>query len=176
MPHLSVAVVGPPLCTAGKPATVDVVTGHLRDRGTVQHVRLFPLGCHVLFAGADAGMHPMNSTNDKKINPETAAHKPSPRLRLPNRELTAAPPPAMPTTTSGPHEGGEGGEGGGQPRSAVTNEQFLLTLFPALDEGAKVLALAKPGNPHTGGWVGFDAVDAGRRCGFNTNNFFIREL
>ncbi|MBA3510452.1 DNA-primase RepB domain-containing protein [Sphingomonas sp.] len=107
-------------------------------------------------------------TTDKHDNPneDTNAPSKSPRLRVPGRATT---PPAA---RAGPEQEGEGGEGGDGPPPTVTNRAFLDAIFPALPEGARVLALAKPGDPRTGGWGGFDAREVEPRCRADTNNYF----
>ncbi len=102
-------------------------------------------------------------TNNNNPNENTNASK-SPRLKVPAT-------PARPALTD-PTEGGEGGKGVDRPAPTVTNSDFLAAIFSNLPEGARPLALAKPGDPNKGGWAGFTSEEVESRCRDDTNNYF----
>ena len=72
-------------------------------------------------------------------------------MTVENMEMTALRLEAPQTVLSiDPVEGGKDGEGGAL---ALTNEEFVAAIFPAVPEDAFVAVASKAGDPGVGGWI-----------------------
>lgn len=80
--------------------------------------------------------------------------------------------------TISPDLGGEDGKGGkgGEPATvapvAVTNRQFLETIFDDLPAGAVAAVTAKKGDPTQGSWIAYAASECDRICTPDVNTYF----
>lgn len=99
------------------------------------------------------------------------------QISVPKKGATIIPLPTAkpPFVASGEDNGGEEGKGGEIPPStafALTNADFLATIFAdALKEG-QALVTAKRGDPQEGGWIAHPASKAETLCSSDLNTYF----